>query len=56
MGNDFQSLDILLFALIAVFLAIRLRNTLGRGMKMIVAKKTVLILKELKMKKTKTLL
>ena len=30
MGNDFQSLDILLFALIAVFLAIRLRNTLGR--------------------------
>jgi predicted lipid-binding transport protein (Tim44 family) len=30
MGNDFQSLDILLFAMIAVFLAIRLRNALGR--------------------------
>ena len=30
MGNDFQTLDILLFAMIAVFLALRLRSVLGR--------------------------
>ena len=30
MSTDFQSVDILLFAMIAVFLAIRLRNALGR--------------------------
>lgn len=30
MGNGFQFFDIILFALIAVFLVLRLRNTLGR--------------------------
>jgi len=30
MSNDFQTLDILLFAMIAVFLALRLRSVLGR--------------------------
>lgn len=30
MSNDFQSLDIILFAMIAIFLAIRLRSVLGR--------------------------
>jgi len=30
MGNSFQSIDIILFAMIALFLAIRLRSVLGR--------------------------
>ena len=30
MSNDFQSLDIILFAMIAIFLALRLRSVLGR--------------------------